>query len=56
MVALLDRGSHADLVINAEELTITDSVKNMLGRLRQPIEPVENMTGRLRQPIEPKPR
>ena len=51
--AKLDKGSHADLIIDAEELTVTNSVESMLGKLRQPIEPVENSIGKLRQPIEP---
>ena len=53
---ILDKYSHADDVINAKEPTITSSVKGILGKLKQPIEPIENMTGRLRQLIEPKPR
>ena len=63
----LGRGSHTDLIIDAEELTVTSSVESLLDKLRQPIEPAEDMikaprqltkptegaVGKPRQPIKP---
>ena len=43
------RGSHTDLIIDAEELTVTSSVKNLLGKIRQPVEPVKNL---IRMPLQ----